>query len=65
MLGWLDVVVAELLDEMGTDEQCGGEEDLDDDEYCCYHCSGFLVVNIGSFRYRTDGLLGFRTAKIG
>ncbi len=24
----------------------------------------FLVVNIGSFRYRTDGLLGFRTAKI-
>ncbi len=42
MLGWLDVVVAELLDEMGTDEQCGGEEDLDDDEYCCYHCSCFF-----------------------
>lgn len=24
----------------------------------------FLVVNTWSFRFRTDGLLGFRTAKI-
>ena len=65
MPDWLDVFVAELLDEVGADEQCSGEEDLDDDEYCDYHCSCFLVVNIGSFRYRTDGLLFFHTAKIG
>ncbi len=64
MPDWLDVVVAELFDEVGANEEGGGEEDLDDDEYCCYHCSCFLVVNIRSFRYRTDGLLGFRTAKI-
>ena len=48
MLGWLDVVVAELLDEVGANEEGGGEEDLDDDEYCDYHCSGFLVVNTGA-----------------
>ena len=42
MPGWLDFVVAELLDEVGADEQRGGEEDLDDDEYCDYHCSGFF-----------------------
>jgi hypothetical protein len=39
MLGRLDFVVAELLDEVGADEGGGGEEDLDDDEYCDYHCS--------------------------
>ena len=33
------VFVAELLDDVGADEQGGGEEDLDDDEYCDYHCS--------------------------
>lgn len=64
MLGWLDFVVAELLDEVGADEEGGGEEDLDDDEYCDYHCSCFLVVNTWSIRFRTDGLLGFCTAKI-
>ena len=42
MPGWLDFVVAELLDEMGANEQGGGEEDLDDDEYYCYHCSCFI-----------------------
>ena len=65
MPGWLDFVVAELLDEVGADEQRGGEEDLDDDEYCDYHCSCFLVVNIGSFRFERVALLFFRTAKIG
>ncbi len=48
MPGWLDFVVAELLDEVGADEEGGGEEDLDDDEYCDYHCSCFLVVNTGA-----------------
>lgn len=42
MPDWLDVFVAELLDEVGADEQGGGEEDLDDDEYCDYHCSVFF-----------------------
>lgn len=51
MLGWLDFVVAELLDEVGADEEGGGEEDLDDDEYCDYHCSCFLVVNTWSIRF--------------
>ena len=39
---WLGVVVAELLDEVGADEEGGGEEDFDDDEYCGYHCSCFF-----------------------
>ena len=51
MPGWLDVVFAELLDEVGADEEGGGEEDLDDDEYCDYHCSCFLVVNTWSIRF--------------
>ena len=38
----LDVIVAELFDEVGADEEGGGEEDLDDDEYCDYHCSCFF-----------------------
>ena len=42
MLDWLDVVVAEFLNEVGANEEGGGEEDLDDDEYCDYHCSGFF-----------------------
>ena len=42
MPGWLDVVFAELLDEVGADEEGGGEEDFDDDEYCDYHCSCFF-----------------------
>ena len=42
MPGWLDVVFAELLDEVGADEEGGGEEDLDDDEYCDNTCSGFF-----------------------
>lgn len=41
MPGWLYVFFAEFLDEVGADEQGGGEEDLDDDEYCDYHCSCF------------------------
>lgn len=64
MLGWLDFVVAELLDEVGADEQCGGEEDLDDDEYCDYHCSCFLVVNAGVSAIERKACC-FRTAKIG
>lgn len=39
---WLGVVVAELLDEVGADEESGGEEDFDDDEYRGYHCSCFF-----------------------
>ena len=38
----LGVVVAELLDEVGADEESGGEEDFDDDEYRGYHCSCFF-----------------------
>ena len=38
----LGVVVAEFLDEVGANEEGGREEDLDDDEYCDYHCSGFF-----------------------
>ena len=60
MLGGLVVVVAELLYDVGADEEGGGEEDLDDDEYCGYHCSSFfLVVNTGGFRFWTGGLIGF------